>query len=136
MGPLRIGPDPTVDRSVADRLAAQGLRSPRVQSPGDLFGRPAVDQTLGHVGHERATTGLEPPQMGSPSAVSPSLSVTRVVATSTVGVTLEFAVDRTSMAAQAAGDLGLGIALKLHSIDDISLVHGKMGVRHREFSVV
>jgi hypothetical protein len=38
-------------------------------------------------------------------------------------------------AAEAAGDLGIAVALKSHSVDDISFLHGKMAVGHREHSV-
>jgi hypothetical protein len=40
------------------------------------------------------------------------------------------------MAAQTAGDFRITMAQPTHSVDDISFVHGKMTVRHREHSVV
>ena len=36
----------------------------------------------------------------------------------------------------AEADRRLAAGLKLHSTDNISFVHGKMVIRHREFSIV
>jgi hypothetical protein len=83
-----------------------------------------------------AMPGLGPTQMGSPADVGQDLGVARVIATIRNGVTSALPADGAAMAAQAAGDLGITIALESHSVDDISLVHGKMAVRHREHSVV
>ena len=81
-------------------------------------------------------TGLGPTQMGPPSAVGQGLGIVWIVAALDVGVAFALPADGASMATQAAGDLGGLVALKQHSVDDISFVHGKMTVRHREHSVV
>jgi hypothetical protein len=80
--------------------------------------------------------GLGPMQMKSSAAVSESLGCTGAVRAGMAAISSAFTANGASMPTQAAGDLGISIALPLHSIYDISFVHGKMAVRHREHSVV
>ena len=79
---------------------------------------------------------LGPTQRGSPSTVRPRLGATRTVASGRVGIASTLAAEGASMPAQTAGDLGRRIALKLHSVEDLSFVHGKRVVRPRAHSVV
>ena len=74
--------------------------------------------------------------MGPSSAVGSSLCIARLIAALDGAIAFALPTDGAPMAAQATGDLRGGIALQLHSVDDISFVHGKMAVRHREHSVV
>ena len=133
---LGIGPDPAIDRRMADRKALQTRRSTGRHASGDLLRRPVVRQTLADVGHQAVMTGLEPTQMGPSSAVGPRLCMAWLIAALDRAIACALPADGAAMAAQAAGDLGMGIALESHSVDDISFVHGKMAVRHREHSVV
>jgi len=80
--------------------------------------------------------GLGPMQMGPPSAVGKGLGGAGIVGPLIAAIAFAFTANSASMPPQAAGDLGIRITLPLHSIDDISFVHGKMVVRHREHSVV
>ena len=75
------------------------------------------------------------PRVRPPTDVGPGLGGTRMVPSFRVGVAFTLAADGAAMAPQTAGDLGIPIALKPHSVDDISFVHGKMTVRHREHSL-
>jgi len=59
-----------------------------------------------------------------------------IVATFDAAVAFALATEGAAMATETAGALGLAVSLKLHSIDDISFVHGRMVVRQREHSVV
>ena len=136
MCPLGIGPDPPIDRRMADREAFQARRGTGRQTTGDLLRRPVVRQTLGDVGHQAAVTGLGLTQVGPPSAVGQGLGIGRIIAALDAGVAFALPADGGSMTADAACDLGVGITLESHSADDISFVHGKMVVRHREHSVV
>ena len=81
-------------------------------------------------------TGLGPAPMGPSATVGQGLVEAGMVESKITAIALVFPANGDSMLVQAAGDLGIGITLPLHSIDDISFVHGKMVVRHREHSVV
>ena len=98
------------------------------QSTGDLFGRPAVTQALGHIGHERPTAGLGASQVVSSPDIGTRLGRPGIVSSGETGIAFELTADGATVPAQTAGGLGLAVALPLHSIDDISLVHGKMMV--------
>ena len=108
-----------------------------LQEPaGDLLGRPAVFQVFTDPGHQTAVIGLGPMQMGSPAAVRLSLSVTGIISAGNQAVAPSLSADSATMPSQTAGDLCVAIALMQHSVYDISFVHGKMVVRHREYSLV
>lgn len=74
--------------------------------------------------------------MDPSSAIRQSLGGAWIVAALDTGIAFVLPADRGSMATDAASDLSVAIALESHSIDDISFVHGKVAVRHREHSVV
>ena len=133
---LTIPPDPAIDGGGTDRKAHEVRWGTGRHASGDLLRRPAVRQPLADIGHQTAMAGLRPRQMGPPSAVRQGLGAARIVAALDAGVAFALPANGAAMTAQAAGDLGIRIALELHSVDDISFVHGKMTVRHREYSVV
>ena len=72
--------------------------------------------------------GLGPTQMGSSSTIGEGLSRAGIVWAFVAEIAAAFTPDGASMPTQAAGDFGIRVALPLHYIYDISLVHGKMVV--------
>jgi len=105
------------------------------QTARDLLGRPALAQAVVHIRHEVGIAGLGPPQVRPPAGVRPRLGRLGIVPSLRGGIALALPADGAAMAAQAAGDFGVRMAEKTHAVDDISFVHGKMAVRHREHSL-
>src|SRR3989339_1902799 len=122
---MPVAPDPAIDGSMADGSTFEVRRGLRRESAGNLLGRPAVTQTLGHIAHQTPAVGLGPTQMGSPSHVGQGLGVAGIVAAVLVDVAFALAADGAWMPAQTAGDRGLRTGQPVESGDDNSFLPGK-----------
>jgi len=131
LGPLGVGPDPSIDRRVADRCAAERAYGQLTQTPGDLLGSPASLQLVVHVAHEPMITRLRMANVRSPATVGLGLGRVGQILTDATDVAPHLAADSASMTAEAASHLRLALAENSHSIDDIPFVEGKMVVGHR-----